>query len=227
MIMSTWRVRSSPWRKTPTSSSMVMSSTSTLRSLTRRLITCIPRLARCGRRRERSSAPDALDQLLGLADVPGRRGAKDDGLEAFQAAYPFDGFIGRNRPRGKDGHGDRPTPPGPERFEVRIDAAGHAKADLVDVATDDRVLYADLVERVEEQRQVHGDEARLGPVALPHILVELCEDGVQLHPEQEVGDDVLHEDHRRVQAFEALHFAIDEQPHQYVDVPGQRPHGAA
>ncbi len=91
--------------------------------------------------------------------------------------------------------------PDREQLPVGVDAARHPEPDLVDVGAHDRILDADLLERVDEQRQVHGDEARLRRrTSSSTCSAKTAKDIVELQAEQQVGDHVLQEDDRRLQA---------------------------
>ena len=54
--------------------------------------------------------------------------------------------------------------------------------------------HARALERVQQHRQVHRDEARLGAVAVAHVVGEDREGVVEAQPEEQVDDDVLHPD---------------------------------
>src|SRR5689334_9464528 len=127
MIMSTWTVRSMPSRKLSTSSSMVMSSISTLSSRTFSGIGKL--LASDGSRQHLlRGGPMALDQLLGLLDVPGAGGAEHDGVQPAEAAGPVDGLARRDGAGGEHRHGDGAAAPRAQRLAVGVDSPAHAEA---------------------------------------------------------------------------------------------------
>ena len=55
-------------------------------------------------------------------------------------------------------------------------------------------------EHVQQGRQVHGDEARLGVVAVTHVVGEDPERLVDTQAQEQVDDDVLHPDDRGPQS---------------------------
>src|SRR5690349_7610458 len=78
-----------------------------------------------------------VDQHLRLADVAAAGRAEDDGLDARLAAHVLDRLARGERARGQHRHRDRAEAARGDGLLVGLDAAAHAKADLVDVGAHD------------------------------------------------------------------------------------------
>src|SRR5215831_7945665 len=123
MMLSTCRVRSTPCRKLLTSSSMLMLSTSTLRS---RTFSCMPVSAR---RRQ------LVDQLPGLCNMRTAGGAENDRSDLRKPANVFQRLPCRQSATGKYGHRNQPTVTTGHQLLVGRGTSAHPEANLIDVGT--------------------------------------------------------------------------------------------
>src|SRR5262245_50009844 len=159
-----------------------------------------------------------LHQRLCLLNVSSTRGSKYDRLHVRKPADIRYSLWWWNRTRRQHRHGDGSKLPFGERPLIEIDPAAHPEANFVDVGTNDRVLDTDILEQIQHEGHIHCDKAWFRPVVLGNVRGENAKRLFQPQPHEKVGHHVLQENYGRVEARKHLHFSIDEQPHNVLNI---------